>query len=284
MKTRISVLVLAIVATFLASASCSTPQFCASQQSSGGPQLFAYMLGLSPAYMPHPPGYVDGGPTYEFFRQLAGHYLGACGQVVCAESATAARAALAATTHDPNAADPSLFVYPLGYSVADVASGMIAGVNVWNALGGPCIGGYGAVANVTDAGAQGQDAGPCRLLGEACSAYGNGSAPDCCPYQQIVSGGQASNLDCEPLDVDVDDVNGYCRAGLWQPCNDESECFQGGLTPDDQPLDCQDICCIDEGRTCFIPGGGPGLEEQYGGCCPGYNCVSDTIGNGYWCQ
>lgn len=277
MKTRISVLVLAIVATFLAAASCSTPQFCASQQSSGGPQLFAYMLGLSPAYMPHPPGYIDRGPTYEFVREVVGQYTGACGQIICAESEVSARAAFATTVHDPNAADPSLFVYQLGYSVADVGVGMVTGWPGWTAAGSPCIGGYST--ETPDGGSY-----PCKHLGETCSVYVSGPLA-CCETEALVPGQPPSTIVCD-VNINVEnDPSGICRADLRQPCVSGDQCLQNGAL-DGLPLTCTGpapgylTCCLGPDRTCLYSD----LVVENDGCCDGLACVPDAIGNDWWCQ
>jgi hypothetical protein len=122
------------------------------------------------------------------------------------------------------------------------------------------------------------DAGkPCAHLGDTCSAFGSPS-PECCSYQQVVSGGPASNLECEPEDINVMGSPETCRVEFGFPCNTDADCFQTG-SPDGLPADCYDVCCLRQGRDCFTDG-----LTLNGGCCPGLSCVVDAIGNAYWCQ
>lgn len=259
---------------------CSSPQACKDQQFAGAARLDAYMLGLSPKFTPHPPGFLDLGPTHEMIIQFAADTIGTCGQMVCADSPESARRAFAGTIGVDAVTAQTLFVYHLGYSVLDVLASNVQGTIYWNNIGHPCVGGFFPMTTADAGPSTGADAGACANLDENCSHIGQGGVPDCCPYQQVVPGGPGSNLECEPNDIDSVDTFGVCRVALAYPCNTKDDCFQT-LTPDGTPSDCHDVCCFESGRDCWTPGD-PMTEG--GGCCPGTMCVQDVIGNGWWCQ
>lgn len=277
-KIVVSLLIAFVCACLMGSCS-GGGNLCAAQQDPRGPLLSEWLVALSPTFAPHPRGY-NASAAEEGARSFLASAIGLCGQPVCAANAADARAAFAAAIGDHNLADPTLFVFYLGLTSSDALGNNAAANSAWNAAGGPCYGGAAPVPN-PDAGTGVDAGGPCRLLGEPCDSSG-ATLPDCCPTQQIVSGSPASVLECEPIDIDVNDQIGTCHVDVWQPCLSDGQCFQS-VTPDTQPLVCQGgVCCAPEGQGCWGPTLGSDVPLE--GCCQGLTCVPDTIGNDWWCQ
>lgn len=279
-RVYVAFLFVTVVAMLFAGA-CSQTNLCAAQQDPSGPLLSEWLVALSPTFTPHPRGY-NASAAEEGARSFLASAIGLCGQPVCAANAADARAAFAAAIGDHNLAEPTLFVFYLGLTPADALGSNAAANAAWNQAGGPCYGGPSPFPKHDGGGAGGGGTtGPCRLLGEPCDSSG-ATLPDCCPTQQIVSGSPASVLECEPTDIDVNDQIGTCHVDVWQPCLSDGQCFQS-VTPDTQPLVCQGgVCCAPEGQGCWGPVLGSDVPLE--GCCQGYTCVPDTIGNDWWCQ
>lgn len=259
------------LASFSMFGSCSSANLCASQQTQGGAQLYEWLLPINPSHVPRPLGY-NSTPLEEAVRVLLAAPGGICGQLVCANSEAEARAAFAAAIGDHNPSDPSLWVGYVGLTIGDAASNYATNVAAWIASGSHCY--DGEEPTKADAGAE------CAKLGEACDSRAV-FAPNCCPTQAVVPGQPVSTLECEPTDIDVNDMIGTCRVDVWNSCLSDDQCFQS-VTPDDQPLACQGgVCCAPEGRGCW----GPDLGGDYPleGCCQGLTCTFDAIdGLGTW--
>lgn len=277
MIKRLVLAVAALVLVAVLSTACSSPQYCAAQQSPNGPILYAYLLSLSKFYPKHPGGYLDRGLIVELLKQLQAGIYDLCGQIVCADSEAAARTAFAGAVGVANLNDPSLFVYQLGYSEAEVRVAEAPANAAWLASGAPCIGGYATEgADAGTGGGSSSDAGPCALAGELCSEFSSTGVPNCCDGQQVVLGAPSSSLLCEATSA-----TGICRVNLGSPCNTSDDCFQV-TTPDGSPAECIDVCGYGQGRDCWR-----GSGALRGGCLPGFDCVVDAIGGDgsiYWCQ
>lgn len=249
MKTRISVLILAIVATLscnilndYGNAACAqNPSWCAATGGAstgmaaciiGGATLWeCNVVPGSAASLPDP--------------GLVHEHLGACGSFYCATKLADAEGQSGA------AGDSRLSCAPI--FIADPS---------WTSC-------FPANSNGTDA------APPCAELDSPCeTGLGDGSLPLCCATTVFVPG---SALACGTY---YPEVTGTCCIEEGNACTDSEQCCWKDVYET-----CNDgVCCTADNYECYPGPANNNPVSNNDGCCLNLKCLPDTIGNGFRCQ